>query len=72
MYSILNWMSSAKEQEAITVSDNVGGDMIVELGAKDIQIEGSEDILFHIDHMDRQFLLMPTVSNYILICYRSN
>ncbi|SVM30031.1 Uncharacterised protein [Klebsiella pneumoniae] len=46
--------------------------MILELGAKDIQIEGSEDILFHINQMDRQFLLMPTVSNYILICYRSN
>lgn len=72
MNAILNWMSSATEHAAITVSDNLGGDLICKLSTKDIQIEGSNDILFHIFHKHKEFLLISNLSNYTLICSRSN
>lgn len=46
MNAILNWMSSATKLSAITVSDQVGADVICELDAKDGHIAGSDDIFF--------------------------
>ncbi|HDY9206507.1 TPA: hypothetical protein RRJ23_004709 [Klebsiella pneumoniae] len=72
MNAILNWMSSATKLSAITVSDQVGADVIYELDAKDGHIAGSDDIFFHINHLDKEFALVQGISNYTLICTHTN
>jgi hypothetical protein len=46
MNAILNWMSSATKLSAISLSDQIGADIICELGAKDGHIAGSDDLFF--------------------------
>lgn len=46
MNAILNWMSSATELSAISLSDQIGADIICELGAEDGHIAGSDDLFF--------------------------
>ncbi|GKO12924.1 hypothetical protein [Klebsiella variicola] len=72
MNAILKWMSSATKLSAITVSDQVGADVICELDAKDGHIAGSDDIFFHINHLDKEFALVQGISNYTLICTHTN
>ncbi|MFW4110951.1 hypothetical protein [Klebsiella pneumoniae] len=72
MNAILNWMASATKLSAITVSDQVGADVICELDAKDGHIAGSDDIFIHINHLDKEFALVQGISNYTLICTHTN
>jgi hypothetical protein len=46
MNTVLNWMYSACEQSATTVTDQIGADLICELGAEDHQISGIDDVFF--------------------------
>lgn len=46
MNAILNWMSSATKLSAISLSDQIGADIICELGAKDGHIADSDDLFF--------------------------
>ena len=70
MKAALNWMCSANEQSATTVSDQVGADLICDLGAEDHQIEGINDVFFHIKHASKEFILMQGMSCFTLICSR--
>ncbi|OWY88124.1 hypothetical protein CAC00_09485 [Raoultella ornithinolytica] len=70
MNTVLNWMYSACEQSATTVTDQIGADLICELGAEDHQISGMNDVFFHINHLHKEFILMQSMSCFILICSR--
>ncbi|MBD0905741.1 hypothetical protein HA444_24300 [Klebsiella grimontii] len=72
MNAILSWMFSANEKSATVVSDQVGADLICELGAEDHAIAGSDDVLFHIIHIDKEFLLIQGTANFTLICSRTH
>lgn len=72
MNAILNWMYSASEKSATTVSDQIGADLICDLGAEDHQITGMDDVFFYINHLSKEFILMQNMSNFILICSRAN
>lgn len=68
MNAILNWMSTATKLSAISLSDQIGADIICELSAKDGHIADSDDLFFHINHLDKDFALVQGISNYTLIC----
>jgi len=72
MNAILNWMFSAHENSATIVSDQIASDMICNLGAKDFCISGSENLFFFINHLSKEFILIPGLSNFTLICSREN
>ncbi|HBY1688418.1 hypothetical protein AB8R05_01280 [Klebsiella variicola] len=68
MNAILNWMSSAEKLSSTTVNDQVGADIICDLGAEDKSSEGSDDVFFHINHLNKEFVLIQRLSSYTLIC----
>ena len=58
------------EKDAKLVSDQIGSDIICNLSPVEMSVEQSEDLIFFLNHNDKEFILIPGLSAYTLICNR--